>query len=114
MRSSECAKMQLYIILYLFIFVSVYLFIYFFVLEINFHFFIYWPFISATRDTIVMTRKMSEAGADAVLVVTPCYFTSLMNNQALVQHYTKVTRFIQYEWCLFADIAENRQGSHTS
>ena len=33
---------------------------------------------------------MAEAGADAALVVTPCYFKSLMNNQALEQHYTKV------------------------
>ena len=37
-----------------------------------------------------MTKKMAEAGADAALVVTPCYFKSLMNNQALEQHYTKV------------------------
>ena len=47
-------------------------------------------FVSATRDTIVMTKKMAEAGADVALVVTPCYFKSLMNNQALEQHYTKV------------------------
>ena len=47
-------------------------------------------FVSATRDTIVMTKKMAEAGADAALVVTPCYFKSLMNNPALEQHYTKV------------------------
>ena len=37
-----------------------------------------------------MTKKMAEAGADAALVVTPYYFKSLMNNQALEQHYTKV------------------------
>ena len=47
-----------------------------------------------------MTKKMAEMGVDAVLVVTPCYFKSLMNNQALVQHYTKVTELIKYERCL--------------
>ena len=48
--------------------------------------------VSATRDTIVMTKKMADAGADAALVVTPCYFKSLMSNQALEQHYTKVSQ----------------------
>ena len=38
----------------------------------------------------MMTKKMAEAGADAALVVTPCYFKSLMSNRALEQHYTKV------------------------
>ena len=54
-----------------------------------------WIFLSsATRDTILMTKAMAEAGADAVMVVTPCYFKSLMNNQALGQHYTKVNKYI--------------------
>ena len=39
-----------------------------------------------------MTKAMAEAGADAVMVVTPCYFKSLMNNQALEQHYLKVRK----------------------
>ena len=37
-----------------------------------------------------MTKKMAEAGADAVLVVTPSYYKSQMNSEALEQHYTKV------------------------
>ena len=39
-----------------------------------------------------MTKAMAEAGADAVMVVTPSYFKSLMNNQALEQHYMKVNK----------------------
>ena len=45
---------------------------------------------SATRDTIEMTRKMAEAGADAVLVVTPCYYKGRMTNNALQEHFRKV------------------------
>ncbi|CAH1783290.1 unnamed protein product [Owenia fusiformis] len=44
----------------------------------------------STRDTIVMSEKMAEAGADAVLVVTPCYFKNAMTNAALINHYTKL------------------------
>ncbi|ESO82620.1 hypothetical protein LOTGIDRAFT_211287 [Lottia gigantea] len=44
----------------------------------------------STRDTIEMTRKMADAGADAVLVVTPCYFKGRMTNESLIQHYTRV------------------------
>ena len=40
-----------------------------------------------------MTKAMADAGADAVMVVTPCYFKSLMNNQALEQHYLKVNKY---------------------
>ena len=39
-----------------------------------------------------MTKAMAEAGADAVMVVTPCYFKNLTNNQALEQHYLKVNK----------------------
>lgn len=33
---------------------------------------------------------MAEAGADAVLVVTPCYYRGAMSTAALVLHYTQV------------------------
>ena len=45
---------------------------------------------TATRDTLKMTEKMAEAGADAVLVVTPCFYKASMNNDAMIAHYTKV------------------------
>jgi len=45
---------------------------------------------TATRDTIEMTNKMAEAGADAALVVTPCFYKSGMTSEALEKHFTKV------------------------
>ena len=45
-----------------------------------------------------MTKAMAEAGAGVVMVVTPCYFKSLMNNQALEQHYMKV--YEKYAFCM--------------
>ncbi|XP_060557304.1 4-hydroxy-2-oxoglutarate aldolase, mitochondrial-like [Ruditapes philippinarum] len=44
----------------------------------------------STRDTIAMCEKMAKVGAEAVLVVTPSYYKSLMSNAALISHYTKV------------------------
>lgn len=45
---------------------------------------------AATKATIQLTQKMAAAGADAVLVVTPCFYKGKMNSPALVQHFTKV------------------------
>lgn len=44
----------------------------------------------STRATVTMCRRMAEAGADALLVVTPCYYKGGMNNAALTQHFRKV------------------------
>ncbi|XP_073238864.1 4-hydroxy-2-oxoglutarate aldolase, mitochondrial-like [Porites lutea] len=44
----------------------------------------------ATRDTIEMTNKMAEAGADAALVVTPCFYKNGMTSEALEKHFIKV------------------------
>jgi 4-hydroxy-2-oxoglutarate aldolase len=44
----------------------------------------------STRDTIVLTKKMADAGAVAVMVVTPCYYKGRMTNSAMEHHYTKV------------------------
>ncbi|KAM6066816.1 4-hydroxy-2-oxoglutarate aldolase, mitochondrial [Chlamydotis macqueenii] len=44
----------------------------------------------STQATIELTVSMAEAGADAVLVVTPCYYRGAMTSAALVQHYTQV------------------------
>ncbi|KFP38601.1 hypothetical protein N324_11513, partial [Chlamydotis macqueenii] len=46
----------------------------------------------STQATIELTVSMAEAGADAVLVVTPCYYRGAMTSAALVQHYTQVSR----------------------
>ncbi len=37
-----------------------------------------------------MSQRMAEAGADAVMVITPYYFKNAMTNDALEQHFTKV------------------------
>ncbi|XP_077992665.1 4-hydroxy-2-oxoglutarate aldolase, mitochondrial-like [Glandiceps talaboti] len=44
----------------------------------------------STRATISLTKKMADVGADAVLVVTPCYYKGQMKNQALEEHFRKL------------------------
>ncbi|XP_072319813.1 4-hydroxy-2-oxoglutarate aldolase, mitochondrial isoform X2 [Eucyclogobius newberryi] len=44
----------------------------------------------STRATVQLTQKMASAGADCVLVVTPCFYKGKMDNAALVHHFTQV------------------------
>lgn len=44
----------------------------------------------STGATIEMTSLMAEAGADAAVVITPCYFKNKMNSPALEKHFTSV------------------------
>uniref|UniRef100_A0A8C1LW06 4-hydroxy-2-oxoglutarate aldolase, mitochondrial n=1 Tax=Cyprinus carpio TaxID=7962 RepID=A0A8C1LW06_CYPCA len=44
----------------------------------------------STRATIQMSQRMADAGADCLLVVTPCFYRGRMDSQALINHYTKV------------------------
>ncbi|KAF5894941.1 4-hydroxy-2-oxoglutarate aldolase, mitochondrial, partial [Clarias magur] len=44
----------------------------------------------STRATIEMSESMAKAGADCVLVVTPCFYRGRMNSRALIHHYTQV------------------------
>ncbi|XP_034999271.1 4-hydroxy-2-oxoglutarate aldolase, mitochondrial isoform X2 [Hippoglossus stenolepis] len=44
----------------------------------------------STRATVQLTEKMAAAGADVVLVVTPCFYKGKMDSRALIQHFTKV------------------------
>ncbi|XP_053472461.1 4-hydroxy-2-oxoglutarate aldolase, mitochondrial [Ictalurus furcatus] len=44
----------------------------------------------STRATIQMSESMASAGADCVLVVTPCFYHGRMNSSALIHHYTQV------------------------
>ncbi|XP_044046270.1 4-hydroxy-2-oxoglutarate aldolase, mitochondrial isoform X2 [Siniperca chuatsi] len=46
----------------------------------------------STRATVQLTEKMAAAGADAVLVVTPCFYKGKMDSRALIQHFAKITR----------------------
>ncbi|KAG1705778.1 4-hydroxy-2-oxoglutarate aldolase, mitochondrial [Nymphon striatum] len=44
----------------------------------------------SSKETIEMTEKVSKAGADAALVVTPSYYKGKMDNASLINHYSKV------------------------
>jgi len=44
----------------------------------------------STKETMKMTDSMAEAGADAAVVVTPCYFKSKMTPKALEMHFRSV------------------------
>ena len=44
----------------------------------------------ATMATLQLSQQMAEAGADAVMVVTPCYYKTNLTSEALTAHYTKV------------------------
>lgn len=44
----------------------------------------------STRETISLTKAAAAEGADAVLVLNPYYFKSLMTHEALVKHYLDV------------------------
>jgi len=40
-----------------------------------------------TRQTIKLCERMAEAGADAVLLINPHYYTGLMKNPAVIKNY---------------------------
>ncbi|XP_055416073.1 4-hydroxy-2-oxoglutarate aldolase, mitochondrial [Bubalus kerabau] len=44
----------------------------------------------STQATVEMTVSMAQVGADAAMVVTPCYYRGRMSSTALIHHYTKV------------------------
>jgi 4-hydroxy-2-oxoglutarate aldolase len=46
--------------------------------------------LESTRGTIALTRKVADLGADAVLVLTPCYYKGRMTPEALRRHFEAV------------------------
>lgn len=44
----------------------------------------------STAETLRLTQRAAELGADGVLVVTPFYYTAQMTDQVLREHYTAV------------------------
>ena len=46
--------------------------------------------LESTRATVALTRKAAERGADAVLVLTPCFYKSRMTPEALARHFEAV------------------------
>jgi 4-hydroxy-2-oxoglutarate aldolase len=48
--------------------------------------------LESTRETIALSVAMAEAGADAVIVVTPSYFRTRMDAAAYEWHYRQITQ----------------------
>lgn len=46
--------------------------------------------MESTHETIDLTHRMAQAGADAAIVVTPCYYRGRMTAGALEHHYQMV------------------------
>lgn len=46
--------------------------------------------MESTRDTIALTRRLAEAGANVAIVVTPSYYKGRMTAAALENHYRQV------------------------
>jgi 4-hydroxy-2-oxoglutarate aldolase len=48
----------------------------------------------STRETIILCEEVATAGADAVIVITPGYFSGVLANhrQALKEYYIEVAR----------------------
>ncbi|RLC63870.1 MAG: dihydrodipicolinate synthase family protein, partial [Chloroflexi bacterium] len=44
----------------------------------------------STRQTIALVRRAAQAGADAVLLVTPHYYAGRMTPESLIRHYEAV------------------------
>lgn len=51
-----------------------------------------------------MAQKMASVGADAVLIVTPCFYKSGMTREALENHYRKVNVSTKSA-CTLADLS---------
>ncbi|XP_065670277.1 4-hydroxy-2-oxoglutarate aldolase, mitochondrial isoform X1 [Hydra vulgaris] len=43
-----------------------------------------------TRETLELTNKMADVGADVALIATPSFFKNKMNTNAMIQHYTMI------------------------
>jgi 4-hydroxy-2-oxoglutarate aldolase len=48
--------------------------------------------MESTQATIAMTETMTQAGAQVAIVVTPSYFTKMMNAKSLEHHYEQVAQ----------------------
>ena len=46
--------------------------------------------VETTRDTIRLSKEAVNRGADALLVLTPCYYKNRMDSAALTAHYSAI------------------------
>jgi 4-hydroxy-2-oxoglutarate aldolase len=54
------------------------------------HLFIAGTGCESTMETIELTEKAANSGANAAMVVTPHYYKSRMDHRALIEHYTMI------------------------
>ena len=55
----------------------------------------------STRETIHLTNRMAERGAHAALIVTPFYYSSKMNHEAMIRYYSTVADQVQIPILLY-------------
>ena len=55
----------------------------------------------STRETIYLTNRMAKIGAHAALIVTPFYYSSKINDEALIKHYSTVADQVEIPILLY-------------
>ena len=55
----------------------------------------------STRETIYLTNRMAKIGTHAALIVTPFYYGSKMNDEALIKHYSTVADQVEIPILLY-------------
>lgn len=55
----------------------------------------------STRETIYLTNRMAKIGAHAALIVTPFYYGSKINDEALIKHYSTVADQVEIPILLY-------------
>jgi len=55
----------------------------------------------STRETIYLTNRMAKMGAHAALIVTPFYYGSKMNDEALIKYYSIVADQVEIPILLY-------------
>ncbi len=48
--------------------------------------------MESTQETIRLTNKAAELGADAALLLTPCYYIGKMSEAAIIEHFLAVAK----------------------
>lgn len=51
--------------------------------------------MESTKETIKLTNKAADIGADCALIITPFYYGGKMNDEALINYYTEVAENVK-------------------
>lgn len=62
----------------------------------------------STHSTIELSHRMKDAGADALIIVTPRYYANLMTAEAFVKYYQRVAEEVQHPILLYNVPANTR------